>query len=784
MPGEKRIVFVISDEGLGGVAPFGKEIDRLGMTPVLITGKQPDRQLQSWQQIYSRVIVLEDPYNSNALVETALNEAGETPIAGLFSCYDGLIIPAAKAAKELGLPHPAIEGLSNSRNKYAGRIMTQRKGLRTPKFLLVSNETDGEQVGKAIGWPAIIKPVNGMASHLVRKINNAQEFSAAFKYIRKNILNSFPGNYRTQLSLPAGLDRQQVDPMNFFLVEEFIEGIEYSLELCVRKGKAEVLGILQKFIVDPVNFFECGFTLPGFYWTKDWHQMICDFVQDVANAVGLDNTVANIELIDSPQGPYIVEINAGRPGGQLMVMAIRKSRGRDLIHDTVALATGMELNYSFEPEINGRVTTFTVFPQKSGVLSEIRGLDKVKEMNGIRAVVPFCSPGDKIDLEDKEIFVVNFLSDADGTESELGELYLSVRNEIDFVFENEHKTGGMNTELPEEKFIASPDKLNSFYVRSKLLKWLRGFMEQKGFLEVTTPVLHARAEACCVQQFSLETPAGNTLYLRTDPEEYLKRYLTAGLPAVFEISTNFRCDAPSARSLQEFTSMECYRKGAGFEDSIQLLNEIFAGAIQQFGTDVNGVLDNKPYNIQLPFPVEKFTDLVEKHAGISLKKYPFAEVLSREIIQRKWWSGTGTAVDAYRRTWIEWIFDNKVLPALNYPVIVVDFPADMGLSAEQKPADPDQSFRGELYFPGGFEVAHFYQNLTNHQKLRARYEERRRHRIASGLPPVDLDEGLMASAALGMPPMSGLALGIERFMMILFKDWAIEDGLLFPREGV
>jgi elongation factor P--beta-lysine ligase len=104
-------------------------------------------------------------------------------------------------------------------------------------------------------------------------------------------------------------------------------------------------------------------------------------------------------------------------------------------------------------------------------------------------------------------------------------------------------------------------------------------------------------------------------------------------------------------------------------------------------------------------------------------------------------------------------------------------------SYRARPDRPQTCLRGELFLSGGFELAHIYENITDASSLRSRYEERLRHRIASGLPPVALDEGLLGSAALGMPPMAGIAIGLDRLLLLVLGEGRVGDGSLFPREG-
>jgi elongation factor P--beta-lysine ligase len=114
---------------------------------------------------------------------------------------------------------------------------------------------------------------------------------------------------------------------------------------------------------------------------------------------------------------------------------------------------------------------------------------------------------------------------------------------------------------------------------------------------------------------------------------------------------------------------------------------------------------------------------------------------------------------------------------------VTHFPADLALSSRLDPADHGRSLRAELYLPGGLELAHVYEVLVGPEELRHRYEARRSHRVAAGGTHVPTNEGLMMSAEIGMPPMSGGGIGVDRLLMAARGDARIGAGLLFAREG-
>ncbi len=338
-------------------------------------------------------------------------------------------------------------------------------------------------------------------------------------------------------------------------------------------------------------------------------------------------------------------------------------------------------------------------------------------------------------------------------------------------------------ELPEAKFRRDAGRIQATRLRARLLHWLRSFCAEHGFLEVQTPLLHAAPENANVHQYRLDSVGGRPLWLRTDPEEYLKRYLTAGFASVYEISLNVRAEMPNQDRLHEFTSLECYRSSTTLHHAIEWCHELVTGAL----LELRGSLSTSLHGTRVQWKTEPVTrtfhDLLAEHAGVAIDEYPTAESLAEYVRSRGWWLGAGDAREKLRGTWLEWLLEHRVLPVLPEPTYVLNFPSELGLSARPSPGDPRVSLRAELYFPGGWELAHLYENLTEPEALRARLLERRSRRLANGYPDVDLDEGLLASASLGMPPMAGFALGVDRLLMLLLGRGRIGEGLLFGFEG-
>lgn len=868
-----KAIAVVSDEGLGGVVPFGSGIRELGHRAVLLLGHRPDPVPEHWHTLYHEVLRVDNPYDPASLAEAACQAASGHELAGLFSCYDGLSLSAAIAARSLGCPHPAVGGLHAARNKFVTRELTRQAGLPTPRYARVYGAADLSVAASSVGFPAILKPLNGMASHLVRRVDNQRELATAYSYITTRLGISFGGNYSNWHWVAPDDD----DPTCTLLLEQFVEGDEYSAEVLIRDGRVDRVALFHKFIVDPQGFLECGFAQLA-NGDRAREARLWEFIESVVATLHLDHAAAHIEVFDTGDGPRLVEVNAGRAGGQILVAAVKHATGVDLIAEILALALGTARPERAMPQSGERISTFTLFPGSSGRLQQIEGLDRLAALPRVAKVIPFCGPGDQVDATDKEFFAVNYLAQG-GTDAELRALYDQARQHVRFHFarpsdgDGQRKfqptstlrallsshapengrvevagrarygengalllaDGGVELPLkwshevghrlapgswlgveatwcpatreliaadlrfirrpepragderarcnPEGACIDQPELLDPIRRRAQLMAWIRAYAERNGYLEVQTPLLRAQAESANVAQYELECVQGRKLYVRTDPEEYLKRYLTAGLDAVYEIALNVRGELPDRDRLHEFVTIEAYKRFGTLEDAIAFTHSLIGGALEAQRDQREACFRGRVIAWPETPLVRSFHDLVAEYAGLALNHYPTAQSLADECSRRGWAADDGLLVGSPRGRWIEWLFEERVAPCIDEATYVVDFPIELAMSACPSPADPRSSQRAELYMPGGWELAHLYENLTEPDALTDRLEQRLQRRLNAGYPRVSIDHALIRSARLGMPPMSGCAIGLDRLLMIALGTDRIGAGLMFAFEG-
>lgn len=430
------IALVVSDEGLGGVVPLGHTIQKLGLTPVLITGQAPTSKLETWKAIYHHVAVIDNPYDPKLLADTALLLAHGNKIVSLITCYDGLVVPVAYAAERLGLPHPPLIGLEQARNKYICRLMTAQHDLATPRFSLVKSLDDCTSAAVKVGFPAIIKPLNGLGSHLVFRVDSLAALQAAYTRSVQSITRTLQGNYTHvpgQNILTAPGEQVSWDAYHTFLVEQMLEGQEFSAEIIVRGSQFFRVALFHKFLVDKRGFLECGFTTPPLEIGRDEQEAIWQHIELCLQALEVDETAAHVEIIYTSSGPVLVEANVGRAGGQILVKAVQQLTGVDLLAEIVAAYSGLPRPEPGKPILAGQITTLTIFPPTSGILERIDGLQAVEALPGVREVIPFCHPGDYIDVQDIEFFAVNLLVQGITGRENLESLYKEACMHIGFV---------------------------------------------------------------------------------------------------------------------------------------------------------------------------------------------------------------------------------------------------------------------------------------------------------------------------------------------------------------
>ena len=291
-------------------------------------------------------------------------------------------------------------------------------------------------------------------------------------------------------------------------------------------------------------------------------------------------------------------------------------------------------------------------------------------------------------------------------------------------------------------------------LRARLADSIRRFFRERGFLEADTPVL-LPANA---PETHIDATSAGAGWLRTSPELAMKRLLAAGCDKIFQLGPCFRDGERGRWHHPEFTMLEWYRAGAGHIDILADAKALLAFVAQELRGAVDFTWQGKPVSFA--------QELWEKQA------------VSQAFVAHAGWD-PALVFDPDR-------FDldlvTRVEPALppDHPVVLIDYPAPLAALARRKPDDPLRAERWELYL-GGIELANAYSELTDPAEQRARFEEANALRRKRGAAPYPLDKAFLA-ALPRMPPSGGIALGVDRLLMIL-ADADSLDGVLPFRHG-
>ena len=324
--------------------------------------------------------------------------------------------------------------------------------------------------------------------------------------------------------------------------------------------------------------------------------------------------------------------------------------------------------------------------------------------------------------------------------------------------------------------------------RGRIIRALRGFFEARDFLEVDTyitcaapaPELHIEAIPVSVDLGPQSPDVARALgdvgarFLQTSPELPMKRLLAAGLPRIFQIAPVFRDGDFSERHRPEFRLLEWYRRDASWdtllEDCEALLTALADGreTLRYQGRD---------YDIKPPFLRVSIDEAFRRWAGFSILDHLDAESLRAEMRRRKLHcTDDDTWDDLFHRVFVG--LCEPPLAALNQPVFVTHYPTPLAALARQSPSDPRVAERVELFL-GGLELANGFGELTCAATQRQRFDEEKAARASAKKRSYPLDERFL-SALEGLPQAAGIAVGVERLLMILCDAATIDDVVCIP----
>jgi lysyl-tRNA synthetase class 2 len=316
----------------------------------------------------------------------------------------------------------------------------------------------------------------------------------------------------------------------------------------------------------------------------------------------------------------------------------------------------------------------------------------------------------------------------------------------------------------------------AFQIRSQVVSVVRERLEQRGFVEVETPLLHTIPGGALARPFvTHHNTLDMELYLRVANELHLKRLVVGGLEKVFEIGRVFRNEGIDPRHNPEFTMLELYQAYADYEDMMRLTEELVSGIADEVVGTTKLNYGGRPLDLTPPWRRASMTALIKEHAGVEVDvNLPTDDLrrIAKELdvhVEDDW--GAGKLI-------LE-IYEKTTESELAGPVFVVDYPQEVSPLAREHRSKPGYVERFEAIV-AGTELANAFSELTDPDEQRVRFEEQARRKAAGDEEAMLVDDDYLRALEYGLPPTGGLGIGIDRLVLLLADVHNIRDVILFP----
>ena len=324
--------------------------------------------------------------------------------------------------------------------------------------------------------------------------------------------------------------------------------------------------------------------------------------------------------------------------------------------------------------------------------------------------------------------------------------------------------------------IVNPEVRDTFVKRSQILREIRRFLDDRGFMEVETPVLVPNAGGAAARPFETHYNALDVdVKLRISLELYLKRLIVGGLERVYEIGRVFRNEGVDTRHNPEFTLMELYQAYTDYNGMMDLTEDMFRHLAKVVCGSTTITYQGTEIDLGKPFERLTMIDAIKKYSGVdfdTVKTEEEAKALAKaHNIAFEERHSRGDIINLFFETYCE---ENLI-----QPVFIMDHPVEISPLTKKKPTDPTKVERFELFIYGR-EMCNAYSELNDPIDQRARFAAQDALAAAGDAEANHTDEDFLNALEIGMPPTGGIGYGIDRLVMLLTDSAAIRDVLLFP----
>jgi lysyl-tRNA synthetase, class II len=325
----------------------------------------------------------------------------------------------------------------------------------------------------------------------------------------------------------------------------------------------------------------------------------------------------------------------------------------------------------------------------------------------------------------------------------------------------------------ELDLLANPETRELFELRARVIAAVRSWLDERGFLEVETPVLQPLYGGALARPFTTHHNAlDRDLYLRIATELYLKRCIVGGIDRVYELGKDFRNEGISHKHNPEFTMLEWYEAYADYTVAAERTEQLVAFVVERVLDTTTIERDGRRIDLAPPWRRLTLRDAIRERADLDLAARPSREELAAAMgSDPDPTEGWGKLVDG--------VLSKLVEPELVEPTFLLDYPVELSPFAKQHRGDDGFAERWEA-FVGGIEIANAFTELNDPDEQRRRFEHQREELARGDEETQPFDEAFLEALEYGMPPTGGVGLGIDRLVMLLTGARTLREVVLFP----
>jgi lysyl-tRNA synthetase, class II len=324
--------------------------------------------------------------------------------------------------------------------------------------------------------------------------------------------------------------------------------------------------------------------------------------------------------------------------------------------------------------------------------------------------------------------------------------------------------------------MVNPEVRDVFETRSRILRLVRKFFEERDFLEVETPMMQPIPGGAAARPFTTHHNALDLeLFLRIAPELFLKRLLVGGFERVFELNRNFRNEGISVRHNPEFTMLEFYQAYATFEDLIRLTEELVVSLANELAGTLQVSYGEHVIDLTPPWRRMTIAEAIALYGGVETKE--IATISGLQSFAKS--HGLQVDINASYGTLLVEVFEEVAEAKIIQPTFISGYPIEVSPLARKNDKNPALVDRFELFIAGR-ELANAFSELNDPADQRQRFVEQMKARAAGDDTANPIDEDYLRALEYGMPPAAGEGIGIDRLVMFFTNSASIRDVILFP----